>query len=102
MSVRDRPHVIPTIKNMFQELELEDDCLEVIEKFPSVVGRLKSNANKVEPNKIKMGMNSLGKGKNSKDSLNTAASQSNCSSIHPLHSIGENGEEIWKNRYQNW
>ena len=63
MSVRDRPHVIPTIKNMFQELELEDDCLEVIDKFPSVVERLKSNANKVEPNKIKMGTKSLGKGR---------------------------------------
>ena len=77
MSVRNRPHVIPTIKNMFQDLELEDDCLEVIDKFPSVVERLKSNANKVEPNKIKMGMKSLGKGKNSKENLNTAASQSN-------------------------
>ena len=40
-----------------------------------------------------MGTKSLGKGKNSKENLNTAASQSNCSSIHPLHSIGENGEE---------
>ena len=40
-----------------------------------------------------MGTKSLGKGKNSQENLNTAASQSNCSSIHPLHSIGENGEE---------
>ena len=93
MSVRNRPHVIPTIRNMFQDLELEDDCLEVIDKFPSVVERLKSNANKDVPNKIKMGMKSLGKGKNSQENLNTAASQINCSSIHPLHSIGENGEE---------
>ena len=92
-SVRNRPHVIPTIKNMFQDLELKDDCLKVIDKFPSVVERLKSNANKDVPNKIKMGMKSLGKGKNSQENLNTAASQSNCSSIHPLHSIGENGEE---------
>ena len=83
MSVRNRPHVIPTIKNMFQDLELEGDCLEVIDKFPTVVKRLKSNADKVEPNKIKMGTKSLGKGKNSKENLNTTASQSNCSSIHP-------------------
>ena len=41
MSVRNRPHVIPTIKNMFQDLELEDDCMEVIDKFLSVVERLK-------------------------------------------------------------
>ena len=40
-----------------------------------------------------MGTKSVGKGKNSKENLNTTASQSNCSSIHPLHSIGENGEE---------
>ena len=93
MGVRNRPNVIPTIINMFQNLELEDNCLEVIDKFPSVVEKLKSNADKVEPNKIKMGTKSLGKGKNSKVNSNTTASQSNCSSIQPLHSIGENGEE---------
>ena len=38
-------------------------------------------------------MKSLGKRKNSQENLNTAVSHSNCSSIHPLHSIGENGEE---------
>ena len=93
MGVRNRPNVIPTIINMFQNLEQEDECLEVIDKFPSVVEKLKSNADKVEPNKIKMGTKSLGKGKNSKVNTNTTASHSNCSSIHPLHSIGENGEE---------
>ena len=36
-----------------------------------------------------MGTKSLDKGKKS----NTAAIQSNCSSMHPLHPIGENGEE---------
>ena len=36
-----------------------------------------------------MGTKSLGKEKKS----NTAAIQSNCSSIHPLHPIGENGKE---------
>ena len=51
MGVRNRPSVIPTIINMFQNLELEDDCLEVIDKFPSVVEKLKSNSDKVEPNK---------------------------------------------------
>ena len=40
-----------------------------------------------------MGTKSLGKGKNSKVNSNTTASQSNCSSIQPLHSIRENGEE---------
>ena len=40
-----------------------------------------------------MGNKSLGKGKNSKVNSNTTANQSNCSSIQPLHSIRENGEE---------
>ena len=93
MGVRNRPNVIPTIINMFQNLEQEDECLEVIDKFPSVVEKLKSNADKAETNKIKMGTKSLGKGKNSKVNSNTTASQSNCSSIQPLHSIRENGEE---------
>ena len=55
MGVRNRPNVIPTIINMFQNLELEDDCLEVVDKFPSVVEKLKSNSDKVEPNKNKNG-----------------------------------------------
>ena len=93
MGVRNRPNVIPTIINMFQNLKLEDDCLEVIDKFPTVVEKLKSNADTVKPTKIKMGTKSLGKGKNSKAKSNTTASQSNCSSIQPLHSIRENGEE---------
>ena len=46
-------------------------------------------AEKKGPNGVKMGTKSLGKGKKS----NTAAIQSNCSSMHPLHPIGENGEE---------
>ena len=57
-----------------------------------MVEKLKSNSDKAETNKIKMGTKSLGKGKNSKVNSNSA-SQSNCSSIQPLHSIGENGEE---------
>ena len=86
-------HVIPMLKDMFHDLEVADDCDEVIHKFPSVVDKLKTNADKAETNKIKMGTKSLGKGKSSKVNLNTTASQSNCSSIQPLHSIKENGEE---------
>ena len=92
MQAKSKFHVIPMLKDMFHDLELDDDCAEVIDKFPSVVEKLKSNADKVEPNKVKMGTKSLGKGKfwkNSKVKSNTTASQSNCSSIPPLHSIGE-------------
>ena len=71
---------------MFHDLELEDDCAEVIDRFPGVVYIVNSKQN--FPSKIKMGTKVLEKGKKSK----AAASQSNCSSMHPLHPIRENGE----------
>ena len=76
------------LRDMFFDLEMEDDCAAVIDRFPNVVEKLKATI-KIVSNKIKMGTKSLGKGKKSK----TAANQSNCSSMHPLHPIGENGEE---------
>ena len=93
MPAKRKFHVIPMLKEMFHDLELADDCEEVIDKFPSVVDKLKTNAYNVETTKIKMGTKSLGKGKSSKVNSNTTASQSNCPSIQPLHSIRENGEE---------
>ena len=93
MPAKHKFHVIPMLKEMFHDLELADDCEEVIDRFPSVVDTLKTNAYKAETTKIKMGTKSLGKGKSSKVNSDTTASQSNCSSIHPLHSIRENGEE---------
>ena len=74
------------LRHMFHDLELEDDCAEVIDRFPGLVDIVNSKQN--FPSKIRMGTKALDKGKKSK----TAASQSNCSSIHPLHPIRENGE----------
>ena len=71
---------------MFNDLGLEDGCAEVFNNYPNMVKNL-SPAEKKGPNGVKMGTKSLGKGKKS----NTAAIQSNCSSMHPLHPIGENG-----------
>ena len=93
MQAKRKFHVIPMLKEMFHDLELADDCEEVVDKFPSVVDKLKTNAYPAETNKIIMGTKSLDKGKNSRGPSNTTTSQSNCSSIEPLHSIGENGEE---------
>ena len=93
MTAKQKFHVIPMLTEMFHDLELADDCEEIIDKFPSVVDKLKTNAYPVETSKIKMGTKSLGKGKSSKVNSGTTASQSNCSSIQPLHSIRENGEE---------
>ena len=80
-------HVIPMLREMFNDLEMEDDCAEVIDRFPGVVDRLQ-NSKQNFPNKIKWGL-SLSKRKKS----NATASQSNCSSMHPIHPIRENGEE---------
>ena len=57
-----------------RDLAMEDDCAEVIDRFPGVVDRLQNNKQNF-PNKIKMGVKSLSKGKKSK----AAANQSNCS-----------------------
>ena len=82
---------------MFHDLELEDECAKIIDKFPGVVDRnLRDNRT---PNKIQMGTKLLRKGQKSK--FSTAASQSNCSSMHLLNPIRENGETM-ANRCQNW
>ena len=48
-------HVIPIIKDVFHDLELEDECAKVIDKFLGVVDRnLRDNRT---PNKIQMGTN---------------------------------------------
>ena len=74
------------LRDMFHDLELEDDCAEVIDRFPGVVYIVNNKQN--FPSKLKMGTKALKKGKKSK----AAASQSNCPSMHPLHPIRENGE----------
>ena len=49
-------HVIPVIKDVFHDLELEDECAKIIDKFPGVVDRnLRDNRT---PNKIQIGTNS--------------------------------------------
>ena len=88
MNEKSKFQVIQVLKDMFNDLELEDGCSEVFNNYPSMLEKL-TPAEKKGPNGIKMGTKSLGKGKKS----NTAAIQSNCSSMHPLHPIGENGGE---------
>ena len=88
MGAKSKIQVIPGLKVMFNDLVLKDGCAEVFTNYPNLVKKL-TPAEKKGPNGVKMGTKSLGKGKKSK----TAAIQSNCSSMHPLHPIGENGEE---------
>ena len=76
------------ISGLFNDMGLMDGCTEVFSNYPNLVEKL-TPTEKKGPNGVKMGTKSLGKGEKSK----TAAIQSNCSSIHPLNPIGENGEE---------
>ena len=103
MNAKGKLDVIPIIKNMFQDLELEDDCMEVINRFPIVAERLKSTANRNVPNNIKMETKSLGKGKNSNKNSKTAANQINCLPYILYILLERMGRsQVWKNRYQNW
>ena len=86
LQVKGKFHIIPMIGDMFHDLELEDDSAEVIDRFPVIVDIVNSKQN--FPTKVKMGTKALKRGKKS----NTTASQSNCSSMHPLNPIRENGE----------
>ena len=58
MHAKGKFHVIPMLREMFHDLEMEDDCAEVIDRFPGVVDRLQNNKQNF-PNKIKMGVKSL-------------------------------------------
>ena len=82
LQAKGKFYIIPMLRGMFHDLELEDDCAEVIDRFPGVVNIVNSKQN--FPSKIKMGTKALKKGKKSK----AAASQSNCSSCTPYILLG--------------
>ena len=84
-------HIIPLIKEMFYDLELEEECADILDKFPWMASERDAFGAKNKTNKIQMGTKVLGKGQKSKSS--TTASQSNYSSIGPLNPIRENGDQ---------
>ena len=88
MSAKSKNQVIPGLKVMFNDMGLMDGCTEIFSNYPNLVKKL-TPTEKKGSNGVKMGTKSLGKGKISK----TTALQGNCSSMHPLNLIGENGEE---------
>ena len=78
------------IMEMFRDLELYDECEEVIEMFSEMIedgSRIKPT-----PKKVHMGTKLLKKGHKVKSS--TTTSQGHCSSTSPLNSIRENGEIV--------
>ena len=88
MITKSKNQVISGLAVMFNDMGLMDGCNEIFSNYQNLVKKLIPTEKK-GPNGVKMGTKSLGKGKKSK----TAAKQSNCSSMHSLNPIGENGEE---------
>ena len=78
------------IKEMFYDLELEEECVNIFDDFPWMTSDKDEIGSKNKTNKIQIGTKVLGKGRKSKSS--TTVNQGNCSSINPLNPIRENGE----------
>ena len=64
MQAKGKFYIIAMLRDMFHDLELEDDCDEVIDRFRGVVDIVNSKQN--FPSKKKMGTKALEKGKKSK------------------------------------
>ena len=77
---------------MFYDLELEEECADILDKFPWMASDRDAFGAKHKTNKIQMGTKVLGKGQKSKSS--TTVGQGNCSSMSPLNPIRENGETV--------
>ena len=78
------------IMDMFRDLELYDECEEIIEMFPEMKEDV--NRSKPTPKKVHMGTKLMKKGQKAKSS--TIRSQGHCSSTSPLNTISENGEIV--------
>ena len=88
LQAKDKFYITLMIMEMFRDLELFDECEEVIEFFPEMIEdgcRIKPI-----PKKVHMGTKPLKKGHKVKSSITT--SQGDCSSTSPLNSIRENEE----------
>ena len=79
--------MVHTIQRSIPYLELEEECADILDKFPWITSERDTFGAKNRPNQIQMRTKVLDKGQKSKSS--TTASQSNCSSISPLFPIRE-------------
>ena len=88
LQAKNKFHIIPMIMEMFRDLELYDECEDIIEIFPEM--NEDGNGIKLIPKKVHMGTKLLKKGHKAKSS--TTTSQGHSSSTSPLNTIRENGE----------
>ena len=77
---------------MFYDLELDEECVDILDRFPWVTSERDETGTGNKANNVSMGTKVLGKGQKSKSS--TTARQGTCSSTNQLNSIGENGEIV--------
>ena len=70
-------YIIPLIKEMFYDLELEEECADILDKFPWMTSDIDAFGAKYKTNNIQMGTRVLSKGRKSK--LSTTGNQGNCS-----------------------
>ena len=80
------------INEMLYDLELDEECEDVFDKFPWVTSERDGIGAGNKTSNIPMGTKILGKGQKSKS--DTAVGQGNCSSTNPLNPIIENGETV--------
>ena len=90
LQAKNNFHIIPMVMDMFRDLELYDECEEIIEIFPEMNEDV--NRCKPTPKKVHMGTKLLKKGQKAKSS--TITSQGHCFSTSPLNTIRENGEIV--------
>ena len=83
-------HIIPLIKEMFYDLELEEECADIVDKLPGVTADRDNNCTKNKTRNVHMGTKALEKGQKAKSSATIG--QGHCSSTNPLTPIRENGE----------
>ena len=81
-----------TLIEMFYNLELEEGCADIFDKFPWVISKRDETGTGNKMNNIQIGTKISGKGHKSKSS--TTVNQGNCSSINPLNPIRENREIV--------
>ena len=55
-------HTIPLIKEMFYDLELKEECAEILDEFPRLTSDIDVSGAKSKTNNIQMGTKVLGKG----------------------------------------
>ena len=87
--VKDKAAII---KEMFYDLELDEECADIFDKFPWETSERDGTGPRNKTNNIQMGTKLSDKGQKSKSS--TTATQGNCSSTNPLNPIRENGEIV--------